>query len=170
MYRIVYYGDKRLQAENTAVEKIDGKIKSIVKKMTKCMFSTNGIGLAAPQVGINSRIVVIDTSFGESRDKVVALFNPEIIEYSPETIVMEEGCLSFPGLYIEVERSAKVKVKAMTLDGREIEFEGTDYFARVLQHEIDHINGTVMVDRMDPLKRMEISKQLAEIRAKAEIV
>ena len=167
MYKIVYYGDKRLKAPNARVAEVDGEIKKIVKNMVKTMFHYNGIGLAAPQVGINKKIVVIDFSFGKNKDEVMALINPEIIYYGPEKDVMEEGCLSFPNLFIDVERSKKVKVRATTLDGNAIEFEGIDFFARVLQHEIDHINSILMVDRISPLKKMEISGKLESIKKMA---
>lgn len=170
MYKIVYYGDKRLVSDNEDVQEIDDGIRKIVKKMVRTMFKRNGIGLAAPQVGINKRIVVIDTSFGEDRDHILVLINPQITQKGQETVVMEEGCLSFPELYIPVERSRSISVKAVSLRGEELQFEATDYFARVIQHEVDHVNGVLMIDRVSPEKRIEVSGELAEIKKMAETV
>jgi len=170
MYKIVYYGDKRLVAENEKVQQIDDGIRKIVKKMTRTMFKKNGIGLAAPQVGINKRIVVIDTSFGESRDHILVLINPEIMKKGNEIVVMEEGCLSFPNLYIPVGRARSITVKAISLKGEPLQFEATDYFARVIQHEVDHVNGVLMIDRVSPEKRLKFSGELAEIKKLAEFV
>ena len=170
MYKIVYYGDKRLVSDNEDVQEIDDGIRKIVKKMVRTMFKRNGIGLAAPQVGINKRIVVIDTSFGEDRDHILVLINPQITQKGQETVVMEEGCLSFPELYIPVERSRSISVKAVSLRGEQLQFEATDYFARVIQHEVDHVNGVLMIDRVSPEKRIEVSGELAEIKKMAETV
>jgi|MTBAKSStandDraft_2_1061841.scaffolds.fasta_scaffold02178_7 peptide deformylase len=170
MYKIVYYGDKRLVSDNEDVQEIDDGIRKIVKKMVRTMFKRNGIGLAAPQVGINKRIVVIDTSFGEDRDHILVLINPQITQKGQETVVMEEGCLSFPELYIPVERSRSISVKAVSLKGEPLQFEATDYFARVIQHEVDHVNGVLMIDRVSPEKRIEVSGELAEIKKMAETV
>ncbi|HPE29335.1 MAG TPA: peptide deformylase [Candidatus Mcinerneyibacteriales bacterium] len=170
MYKIVYYGDKRLVSDNKDVQEIDDGIRKIVKKMIKTMFKRNGIGLAAPQVGINKRIVVIDTSFGEDRDHILVLINPQITQTGQETVVMEEGCLSFPELYIPVERARSISVKAVSLTGESLQFEATDYFARVIQHEVDHVNGVLMIDRVSPEKRIEVSGELAEIKKMAETV
>ena len=169
MYKIVYYGDKRLTAENEKIKHIDDTVRKQVKKMIRAMFKKKGIGLAAPQVGINKRIVIIDASFGEDKEHILVLFNPEIVKKSTDTYVMEEGCLSFPELYIPVERAQSITVRALTLDGKDVEFEAHDFFARVIQHETDHINGVLMVDRVSPDKRLEVSGELAEIKKMAEM-
>jgi len=112
-YDIVYYGDKRLTAKNEKVKEIDNNIRKIAQKMIRTMKEKEGIGLAGPQVGINKKIVVIDLSFGQKENsRFMVLINPEIVEYGEEKDVMEEGCLSFPELFIEVERSKEVKIKA----------------------------------------------------------
>ncbi|TYB30330.1 MAG: peptide deformylase [Candidatus Mcinerneyibacterium aminivorans] len=171
VYRIVYYGDKRLTAENDKITEVNKKIKEIAQKMINTMKEQQGIGLAGPQVGINKKIVVIDLSFGqEDKNKYMVLLNPEIIKYSEKTDVMEEGCLSFPELFIEVERSKEIKVKARTLEDEEVEFEADSFLARVLQHEIDHINGIVFVDRISPAKKLEISDKLNKIKNLAEVI
>lgn len=170
-YNIVYYGDKRLTAENEKIKNIDGNIRSVAQKMIRTMREKEGIGLAGPQVGINKKIVVIDLAFGQKEDsKFMVLINPKIADFSEEKEVMEEGCLSFPELFIEIERSKEVKVKAKTLEGEEVEFEADSFLARVLQHEIDHVNGVVFIDRISPAKRLEISNKLNKIKNLAEVV
>ncbi len=170
-YDIVYYGDKRLTAKNEKVKEIDNNIRKIAQKMIRTMKEKEGIGLAGPQVGINKKIVVIDLSFGQKENsRFMVLINPEIVEYGEEKDVMEEGCLSFPELFIEVERSKEVKIKAKTLEGEAIEFEADSFLARVLQHEIDHVNGVVFIDRISPAKKLEISNKLNKIKNLAEVV
>jgi len=116
-------------------------IKSLISDMKETVLSVNGFGIAAPQVGVSSRVVVIsfkNTQFG--------LINPEITWTSSGTSVLEEGCLSIPKIYFPIERPKKVKVKALNELGEEIEIEGKDMLAKILQHEIDHINGVVIAD------------------------
>ncbi len=168
-HKVVYYGDKRLTAPNETVTEITPEIKKDVRAMIKIMFKYNGIGLAGPQAGINKRIVVIDMSFGKSDDEILVLLNPEVVALSEDTDVMEEGCLSFPKLYIPVKRSLKISVEAMSLKGEKMRFDAEDFFARVLQHEIDHCNGIEMVDRLSPAERMAISDKLVQIKELAEI-
>ncbi len=167
--KIVYYGDKRLTAKNETITEITPELKKEARLMIKMMYKYNGIGLAAPQIGINKRIVVIDMSFGKSDDEIMVLFNPEIIKYSEEIDVMEEGCLSFPELYVPVKRSLAVTVRALNLNGEQVEFEADGFLARVLQHEIDHSNGTLMTDRITPADRMTVSDKLSRIKELAEI-
>lgn len=168
-HKVVYYGDKRLTAPNETITEITAELKKEIRAMVKIMFKYNGIGLAGPQAGINKRIVVIDMSFGKTEDELLVLLNPEIVAMSDDTEVMEEGCLSFPKLYIPVTRSLKVTVEAMSIKGEKMRFDAEGFFARVLQHEIDHCNGVEMVDRIDAAERMAISDKLAQIKELAEI-
>lgn len=168
-HKVVYYGDKRLTAPNETITEITAELKKEIRAMVKIMFKYNGIGLAGPQAGINKRIVVIDMSYGKSEDEILVLLNPEIVAMSDDTEVMEEGCLSFPKLYIPVTRALKVTVEAMSIKGEKMRFDAEDFFARVLQHEIDHCNGVEMVDRIDAAERMAISDKLAQIKELAEI-
>lgn len=168
-HKVVYYGDKRLIAPNETITEITAELKKEIRAMVKIMFKYNGIGLAGPQAGINKRIVVIDMSYGKSEDEILVLLNPEIVAMSDDTEVMEEGCLSFPKLYIPVTRALKVTVEALSIKGEKMRFDAEDFFARVLQHEIDHCNGVEMVDRIDAAERMAISDKLLQIKELAEM-
>ncbi len=127
------------------VARVNTRIKNIAENMVRMMREANGIGLAAPQVGIRERIVVISPD-----DRPIVLINPEIIEFSEEKVVALEGCLSLPGLYGDVERSDFVVIKGLDKRGREVEFEMEGLAARVAQHEVDHLDGILFIDKADP--------------------
>jgi len=172
IYDIVYYGDERLIRENKKIGNITENIKNIARKMIRTMKKKDGIGLAGPQVGINKKIAVIDMTFGQKdrEEEYLILIDPEIKEYSSEKNIMEEGCLSFPELFIPVERSVKIKISTKNISGEKISFEAEGFLARVLQHEVDHLNSIVFVDRISPVKKMEISSELKKIKEKAKEV
>ncbi|MBU5590874.1 peptide deformylase [Clostridium sp. MSJ-4] len=136
------YGDELLRKKSKPVEEINHRIKVLIKDMFETMYDADGVGLAAPQVGILKRIVVIDVGEGP-----IALINPEIISKEGSYIDVE-GCLSVPGEQGEVERPEKVRVKALNEEGKEIEFEAEELFARAVCHEIDHLNGVLFVDKV----------------------
>lgn len=133
-------GDKILKATAAPVEKIDRKIKQLLDDMAETMYAADGVGLAAPQVGVSLRIVVIDVG-----DGVIELINPEIISYDG-CEVGTEGCLSVPGMYGEVDRYATVTVEALNRYGKKIRISGSGLLARALQHEIDHLNGILFIE------------------------
>ncbi len=135
-------GDDILRKKCRPVEEIDERILTLLDDMADTMYSANGVGLAAPQIGILKRIAVIDVG-----DGIIELINPEIISVSGSEIA-DEGCLSVPGKYGKVERPTKVTVHAMGRDGNEYEITGEDLLARALCHEIDHLDGTVFVDKV----------------------
>lgn len=136
-------GDEVLRKRSREVEKIDDRVKTLIEDMIETMYHADGVGLAAPQVGILKRIIVIDAGEGPLR-----LINPEIIEFSGSQ-TDEEGCLSVPGESGEVERPETVKVRALNEKGEEIEVEGRELLARALCHEIDHLNGVLFVDKVN---------------------
>ena len=138
---IVKEGDEVLRKKCRAVDKIDDRILTILDDMAETLYDSGGVGLAAPQVGILRRIVVIDVGEG-----LIELINPEIIEKDGE-VSDSEGCLSIPGKYGEVVRPAYVKVKALNRQGEEAEYEGTELLARAFCHEIDHLDGLLYIDR-----------------------
>jgi peptide deformylase len=153
--KIVKYPSDILLQKLQPVEKFDSDLKYIVKDMFETMYAYNGIGLAANQVGINKRIVVVDVSLREERKVLpIALINPQIVNYSKKKQVAEEGCLSFPGFFEKVVRSLSVEVEYYDINGKRQRIIAEGLFARVLQHEIDHINGIVFV------KRMSLEKQI----------
>ncbi|MCK8817823.1 peptide deformylase [Natroniella sulfidigena] len=134
-------GDPVLRTEAKKVEEITDKTGKLLDDMVETMYDAQGVGLAAPQIGISKQIIVIDIGQG-----VVELINPEIIESSDRTYIDQEGCLSIPEQSGDVERAYQVKVKALNRDGEEIEIEGKGLLARVLQHEIDHLAGKLFID------------------------
>lgn len=138
-----------LREKSKAVKQITPNVIKLIKNMVETMHDANGVGLAAPQVGILKRVIVIDIGEG-----IIALINPEIIEASGEQ-TDSEGCLSFPGLVGEVTRAAKVKVKGIAPDGKEVILEGEGLLARAFQHEIDHLDGILFIDKAQNLRKQE---------------
>ena len=162
------YGDPVLRESTAAVTEFDGALRDFIERMVRAMFEDNGVGLAAPQIGVSSKVVVIDTSFGEREDEFLALINPEIVDTEGEA-VFEEGCLSIPGIYEEVVRPASVTVRFQDMDGVEQELSADDYLARIVQHEVDHLNGVLFVDRLSSVKRQLLAKSLKAIAEKGGI-
>lgn len=156
---IVYYGDPRLEKLSEPVNEVTPETRRFVKDMFETMYFTNGVGLSAPQVGVNQRILVIDCSGGSDRDQQIALVNPVILSSSGEQ-KGPEGCLSFPGLFAEVTRPNAVKVKGLDLDGKAVEIEGEGLLARALHHEIDHLDGVLFIQRMKKSDREAIVKKM----------
>ncbi len=165
---ILVLPDPRLRQVADPVEKIDDSIKTLAKDMLETMYDAPGIGLAATQIGEMKRLVVMDLAKeGEKPDPIV-MINPEILKYSEDTVTSEEGCLSIPEIYYDVERPADVTVKYTDLDGNEVEREATDRLAICIQHELDHLDGVLYIDYLSRLKRDRVLKkfQKAEKLAK----
>lgn len=154
---ILHYPDPRLRTVAKPVQAVNARIQQLVEDMLETMYAAPGIGLAATQVNCHERIVVIDIS--EGRDEPLVFINPEIIEADGHEI-MEEGCLSVPGIYEKVERAESIKVRALDKDGTSFELEADGLLAVCIQHEIDHLDGKVFVDYLSPLKQQRISKKL----------
>jgi peptide deformylase len=161
-HNLVYYGNETLASVADRVDNIDGEIISIINDMFDVMYKEKGIGLAGPQIDLKKRIIVIDT--GDEKNGRIALVNPEIKEFSTGLEPYEEGCLSLPGLLADVIRPAEVLVKGVTPDGREVEFEASGLLARVMQHEIDHLDGIVFIDRIEKYIRDEFRAELKRIK------
>jgi peptide deformylase len=149
------YGDPVLRQVATPVRDITAEIKRIIADMTETMWHQVGIGLAAPQVGLPYRILVMDDGKGGAQ----ALINPEI-ESRSGTIREEEGCLSLPGVFGVVERTKTITVRAMDADGKSVSFEATALKARIVQHELDHLDGVLFIDRLPPVTRDRIKKKI----------
>jgi peptide deformylase len=149
------YGDPVLRQVATPVRDITAEIKRIIADMTETMWHQVGIGLAAPQVGLPYRILVMDDGKGGAQ----ALINPEI-ESRSGTIREEEGCLSLPGVFGVVERSKTISVKAVDADGKPVSLEATGLKARIVQHELDHLDGVLFIDRLPPVTRDRIKKKI----------
>jgi len=147
-YEIRTFGDPVLKAEASAITEINGKIARLVDDMFDTLYdSDSGIALAAPQIGVQKQIVVWDID-----DEPMALINPEVVESDGE-FVYSEGCLSIPDLYVDILRPNKVLVRGVDIDGNMIEIEAEELMGRMLQHEIDHLHGVLMFDRMTPEQR-----------------
>lgn len=160
---ICKYGDEVLQIKAKEITDIDEKIVKLAEAMRKAMYTANGIGLAAPQIGRSIRLAVIDVSFGEDPDELMVLINPRIIE-SDGIEPGNEGCLSVPGITLPIERKANLRLQAVDLQGDEFIREVEGLKARVVQHELDHLNGTLIIDRVSSLKRQFVKKEIKRLQ------
>jgi peptide deformylase len=175
---ILKYGDARLRAKGKRIGKIDETIRELAKNMLETMSAANGVGLAAQQVGEALQLTVIDVSHAEERPSTMilngeevdpnehmplVLLNPEI-EMGVEKEITAEGCLSFPEISADVERSSWTKAKGQTLSGEPIEIEATGLLARALQHEVDHLNGILFIDRMSSAAKTSLSSRLKRLQ------
>ncbi len=161
---ILEFPDPRLRTRAAPVSAFDAKLKQFVADMFETMYAANGVGLAATQVNVHQRVLVIDMS--EERNQPLVLINAEILEKDGAQ-VYQEGCLSFPGLYADVTRALKVKVKAQDTDGKAFDYEAEGPLAVAVQHEMDHLDGKVFVDYLSPLKRSLLLKRLEKHRKQA---
>lgn len=155
---ILRYPDPRLHTVAKPVAQVDDALRQLADDMLETMYAADGVGLAATQVDRHIRLLVMDTS--ETRDRPRVLINPEIIERSDELRRAEEGCLSVPTIYDEVERPARVRVRALGRDGEPFEFEADGLESRCVQHEMDHLMGKVFVEYLSPLKRDRIKTKM----------
>lgn len=155
---ILRYPDPRLHTVAAAVTEVDEHIRQLVDDMLQTMYEAEGVGLAATQVDVHRRVIVIDTS--EQRDAPRVLINPELLHVSDEMVVGEEGCLSVPTIYDAVPRHARVTVRALGRDGQPYEFDAEGLEAVCVQHEMDHLLGKVFVEYLSPLKRERIKTKM----------
>jgi peptide deformylase len=163
---ILCFPDPRLHTVAKPVQAVDERIRTLVADMLATMYEADGIGLAATQVNVHERVVVIDVS--EQRNTPLVLINPEILWASEEKQVGDEGCLSVPGIYDGVERSTAIKVRALDGDGRSREIEAEGTLAVCVQHEMDHLLGKVFVEYLSPLKRNRIKTKMLKARRDTE--
>lgn len=163
--QVLHFPDERLRTKAQPVAEVTPEIQQIVDDMFDTMYAEEGIGLAATQVDIHQRIIVIDVS--ETRDQRLVLINPELLQSSGETGI-EEGCLSVPDQRALVPRAEKVKVRALDRDGKPFELEADDLLAICIQHEMDHLIGKLFVDYLSPLKRQRIRQKLEKIYKQQE--
>lgn len=167
LLEIKKYPEKVLKEKAASVGDIDCKIQRLIDDMIETMYAAPGIGLAAPQVGISKRVIVIDVSIREEeKTPLIVLINPKIIKAEGE-IESEEGCLSLPGYIAAVKRSERVHIRGLDRKGNPVEIEGEGLLCRALQHEIDHINGTLLIDRISSIKREFFKKRYQKALSKA---
>jgi len=155
---ILHYPDPRLHTVAAPVTVIDERIRRLVDDMLESMYAAEGVGLAATQVGVHERVIVIDLS--DLRDAPIVLINPELLEKSEEMMVGDEGCLSVPDIFDKVSRHARVRVRALDRSGTSRELEAEGLLSRAVQHEMDHLLGKVFVEYLSPLKRSRIKTRM----------
>ena len=161
-------GDPVLRKEAEDVTSFDDDLRTLVRDMFETMYHAEGIGLAAPQVGISKRILVLDLRHEDQPEARLALVNPSIVWESGDTDKQPEGCLSIPGLEEVVERPWAVRVEGFDPEGTPVVLEADDLFSRALQHEIDHLDGVLFLDRLSPLKRRMALKKWKKLQAEAD--
>ncbi len=171
MSKIRTYGDAVLRGKTVRVQNVDGAIGELVEAMLETMRAHNGIGLAAPQVGRKESLCVVDIPAEANDDPLnrecpmpLVLINPEIIGQSDESCISEEGCLSFPGIYAPIERPAEIKVSYLDRHGGPATLTAQGLLARCIQHEVDHLNGILLSDRMTPFKKIALAGRLKRLR------
>lgn len=159
---ILRYPDARLREKSVAVGSFDDDLRQLVADMSETMYAANGAGLAAIQVGVAVRLFIIDGPVAGGPDDAPpkVFINPEVVSLSDEAQTGDEGCLSFPGIYVPVKRGLRARVRALDVDGKVFEVEGADLFARAMQHENDHLIGRLLIDQCGPVKREIIKRKL----------
>lgn len=167
IHEIVKYPDPVLATPAAAVTEFDQALKKLVAEMFASMYAAQGIGLAAPQIGLSKRLTVIDVSFNKNPEEKLVLINPEIIGERGKQFE-EEGCLSLPEIREKVHRAAEVKVRAQDENGQWFEIDGDELLARALQHEIDHLNGVLFIDRISRLKRELALRKIRKMQKNGE--
>lgn len=160
------YPDDVLRVKAEPVEAVDAEVRQLMDDMVETMHESAGIGLAAPQVGVSRRVIVLHVKLDDLDHPLTVLANPEIVESSGE-VEFEEGCLSLPGFTVSIDRALYVKVRGLDREGRQVEFEADELFAVALQHEIDHLEGTLIIDSASPIKRAFYSKRMKKQMAQA---
>jgi peptide deformylase len=156
--------DPRLKKKSKPVKRVDDRVRRLMADMLETMYESNGIGLSAPQVDIFERVIVVDCAAGEDTPQPLKIANPEIVWRADETVICNEGCLSLPEYYAEVERPSAIKLRYLDAQNEIREIEAKGLLATCIQHEIDHLDGVLFVDHISPLKRGIILRKLAKAK------
>jgi peptide deformylase len=166
---IIRFPDAKLRQRSVEIGEITDDVRQLVADMAETMADANGAGLAAIQVGVPVRLFIVEgqVTGGEEDSPPKVFINPELVEISDEAQTGDEGCLSFPGIYVPVKRGMRAKIRARDLDGNVFEAEGSELYARAMQHETDHLNGRLLIDQVGPVKRELIKRRLRK-EAEAE--
>ena len=159
---ILKYGDPRLEQQADPVAEFDGQLKTLVEDMFETMYVARGIGLAAPQVGVLKRLFVMDCSGGKDPKEKYVFINPQILSTEGE-VVGDEGCLSFPGIYLKVARPQRVIATAFDVHGKEFTVDVMDLAARCVSHETDHLDGELFIERVSPIKRDFVQRKIRKL-------
>jgi peptide deformylase len=163
-YPIIVAPDPRLKLKSKSVEHVDDEIRTLMNDMLESMHEARGIGLAAPQIGVHKRVIVVDTAKEEEEPRPLRMANPEIIDVSDDDLAHEEGCLSLPEQYSEVVRPERVRVRYLDHENEIREMDAQGILAVCIQHEIDHLDGILFVDHISALKRNMILRKLTKIK------
>ena len=167
LLQILAYPDPRLRKVAAPVPAVTPEIQRLIRDMAETMYSSNGCGLAANQIGVDKRVFVVDCAGENEPSQLMAFINPEIVE-TDGSQTWEEGCLSFPGVSEEIKRAERVKVRALDRNGKPFELEADGLLAVAIQHELDHLNGVLMVDKLSALKRRMMGRKLAKAKQQHE--
>lgn len=164
---VAKYGARALRQVCMPVERVDAEVRALVDDLFESMHAADGVGLAAPQIGVPRRVIVVDVTHQEPQRPPIALINPRLAS-TTGSVVAEEGCLSFPDLYGDVKRFAAVEVEALGVDGEPVRIAADGFYARVLQHEMDHLEGKLFIDHLSPLKRQLLRGALKRLLKEGE--
>jgi peptide deformylase len=164
--QVVVWPDERLRQETKPVGQIDDSVRALYRDLCDTMYDENGLGIAAIQIGEPVRMFLVEPKLAgrDPNDPPVCFINPEVVWQSDEMQLSDEGCLSFPDVFVQVERPMRARVRAMGIDGQMFEVEGEGLLARCLLHEYDHLTGKLLVDFVGPLKRQMIKRKLQKVR------
>ena len=161
---IVVWPDPRLREKTRAIPEITDEVRALYRDLADTMYAYDGVGIAAVQIGVPVKMFLVDSVVGgREKGDPIAFINPEIVSVSSDKDRSEEGCLSFPGIYVPIERPRQARLRAMGIDGQMFEAEGDGLFGRCMQHELDHLTGKLMIDFVGPLKKRQIKKKLEKL-------
>jgi peptide deformylase len=164
----VVWPDERLRQPTTKIDAIDASVRELYQDLVDSMYADNGVGMAAPQIGVTRKMFIVDGKLANRADgQCIAFINPEVVWTSDEQQDSEEGCLSFPDIYVKIKRPMRARLRAMGLDGELFELEGEGLLARCMLHENDHLTGKLMIDFVGPLKRQMIKKKMSRYKSTA---
>lgn len=166
--KVVVWPDDRLRQETQPVGQVDDRVRALYQDLCDTMYDENGLGIAAIQIGEPTQMFLVEPKLAgrDENDPPVCFINPEVLWTSEETQLSDEGCLSFPDVYVQVQRPMKARIRAMDLDGNTFEIEGEGLLARCLLHEFDHLTGKLLVDFVGPLKKQMIKRKMQKVQAR----
>ena len=164
MLKLVYAPDPILKKESAPLPQVDEHHRELIREMYEVMYSSNGVGLAAPQIGLNLRIFVLDAGSREDEKKPITIINPKILSLGEEIVSYEEGCLSFPEHFAEIDRPEKIDIEFLDENNNKKSLKFVGFESRIIQHEIDHLNGILFVDHLSRLKRDVILRKMKKYK------
>ena len=170
MLKLIYAPDPILKKESVSIPQVDDHHRELIKQMYEVMYSANGVGLAAPQIGLNIRIFILDAGSRDEEKKPITIINPKIISLEKNIVPYEEGCLSFPEHFAEIDRPDKLKIEYIDENNKKKILSTDGFNSRIIQHELDHLNGILFVDHLSRLKRDVIIRKMKKFKKEEKIV